>query len=245
MAATVHQAPLPKFQFNQNGIPLAGGRVFTYISNTTTKLATYTDYTGVTTNTNPVVLDTNGQADIWLQAGQTYTFVLAPAGLDDPPTNPIWTENGITGINDTTSATSSAQGSGVVLQTGDIKFFGANTGSLSAGWLVCNGAPVSRVTYATLFAVIGTTWGVGDGSTTFNLPDLRGTVPAGADNMGGSAASRITSASIGTAAILGARGGVQFAQTDTLTVNDPGHLHQITLSALNAPSGSVVDGQCG
>ena len=46
--------------------------------------------------------------------------------------------------------------------------------SAPSGWLACNGANVSRVDYATLFAAIGTTWGVGDGSTTFTLPDLRG-----------------------------------------------------------------------
>lgn len=45
-----------------------------------------------------------------------------------------------------------------------------------AGWLVCNGAAVSRTTYAALFAAIGTVWGAGDGVTTFNVPDIRGTV---------------------------------------------------------------------
>lgn len=43
-----------------------------------------------------------------------------------------------------------------------------------AGWLACDGALVSRTTYAALFAAIGTTWGAGDGSTTFQLPDMRG-----------------------------------------------------------------------
>lgn len=49
-----------------------------------------------------------------------------------------------------------------------------------AGWLLCNGAAVSRVTYAALFAAIGTTFGVGDGTTTFNVPDCRGRSPVGA-----------------------------------------------------------------
>ena len=47
------------------------------------------------------------------------------------------------------------------------------------GWLVANGAAVSRTTYAELFAAIGTVWGSGDGSTTFNLPDLRASAPVG------------------------------------------------------------------
>lgn len=52
-------------------------------------------------------------------------------------------------------------------------------GTVPTGWLVCNGAAVSRTTYAALFAYIGTVWGVGDGSTTFNLPDLRQKFPIG------------------------------------------------------------------
>lgn len=51
--------------------------------------------------------------------------------------------------------------------------------STPAGWLPCNGAAVNRTTFAALFAVIGTTFGVGDGSTTFNVPDLRGRAPIG------------------------------------------------------------------
>ena len=48
------------------------------------------------------------------------------------------------------------------------------------GWLLCNGAAISRTTYADLYAVISTTWGTGDGSTTFNVPDMRGRFPVGA-----------------------------------------------------------------
>lgn len=51
-----------------------------------------------------------------------------------------------------------------------------------AGWLKCGGQAVSRTTYAALFAAIGTTYGVGDGSTTFNLPDLRGEFVRGLDD---------------------------------------------------------------
>lgn len=105
---------------------------------------------------------------------------------------------------------------GVVLQ-----YAGATA---PTGWLLCYGQSVSRTTYAALFAVIGTTLGVGDGSTTFGLPDLRGRVVAGNDNMGGSAAGRITSAGAGfDGAVLGATGG---AQTHQLTVAQmPGHSH--------------------
>lgn len=48
-----------------------------------------------------------------------------------------------------------------------------------SGWLMCDGTPVSRTTFSALFAAIGTAYGAGDGSTTFNLPDMRGRVPVG------------------------------------------------------------------
>ncbi|MGA2480020.1 MAG: phage tail protein [Spirochaetia bacterium] len=52
----------------------------------------------------------------------------------------------------------------------------------NTGWLICNGQAISRLTYAALFAVLQTTWGAGDGSTTFNLPDYQETVPIGVGN---------------------------------------------------------------
>jgi phage-related tail fiber protein len=64
--------------------------------------------------------------------------------------------------------------------TGAVAFFGLNTAP--AGWLKANGALVSRTTYASLFTVIGTTYGAGDGSTTFALPDMRGEFPRGWDD---------------------------------------------------------------
>lgn len=62
--------------------------------------------------------------------------------------------------------------------SGVISMFGGQ--AAPAGWLLCDGAAVSRTTYANLFTVIGTTYGAGDGSTTFNLPDFRGIFPKGA-----------------------------------------------------------------
>ena len=56
------------------------------------------------------------------------------------------------------------------------------TDTAPSGWLLCYGQEVSRVTYAALFAVVSTTFGIGDGATTFNMPDLRGRVPLGKDN---------------------------------------------------------------
>ena len=59
------------------------------------------------------------------------------------------------------------------------------------GWLVCDGRAVSRETYGELFTAIGVTYGAGNGTTTFNIPDCRGRVIAGKDDMGGTAAGRL------------------------------------------------------
>jgi microcystin-dependent protein len=64
--------------------------------------------------------------------------------------------------------------------------------AVDVGVLQCYGQAISRPTYAGLFSRLGTTYGAGDGSTTFNLPDLRGCVTAGKDDMGGGAAGRLT-----------------------------------------------------
>jgi microcystin-dependent protein len=83
-------------------------------------------------------------------------------------------------------------------------------------WLFCFGQAISRSSYSALFAICGTTYGSGDGSTTFNLPDLRGRVIAGKDDMGGTSANRLTNQSGGlNGDTLGTSGG---SETHTLTV---------------------------
>lgn len=103
-----------------------------------------------------------------------------------------------------------------------------------SGWLLCYGQSLLRASYAALFAAIGTTYGAADG-THFNLPDMRGRVAAGKDDMGGSAAGRLTTAGSGVdGATLGANGGAQNyvllqanlpAFKPAITITDPGHIH--------------------
>ena len=64
--------------------------------------------------------------------------------------------------------------------TGSIQMYAGSTAP--SGWLICDGSAVSRDDYANLFSVIGTTYGAGDGSTTFNIPNLKGRVPVGLDS---------------------------------------------------------------
>lgn len=74
-------------------------------------------------------------------------------------------------------------------EPGDIKFIGH--AAIPSGWLACDGAAVSRATYGNLFSKVGTTWGAGDGSTTFNLPDMRGRSPIGSGTGGGLSARSV------------------------------------------------------
>jgi microcystin-dependent protein len=114
-----------------------------------------------------------------------------------------------------------------------IDYFGSTAPNSS--FVLAYGQAISRTTYATLFSLFGTTYGTGDGSTTFNIPDLRGRVIAGKDDMGGSAASRLTSTYFGaSAASLGAVGGSEShtltsaqlaSHTHANSLNDPGHTH--------------------
>lgn len=84
----------------------------------------------------------------------------------------------------------SAAVQGLLVPTGVFLPYGGTTAPSSA-WLLCAGQAVSRSTYSALFAILGTAFGAGDGSTTFNLPDFRGRTAVGIDNLGGSAANRI------------------------------------------------------
>lgn len=92
-----------------------------------------------------------------------------------------------------------------------------------AGWLLCQGQLVSRSVYAALFAAIGTAYGVGDGSTTFGLPDLRGRVVAGVDG-GAGRLSTAFSGGMGSVALAGVGG--EEAHVDTLTETNA-HAHTI------------------
>lgn len=119
------------FQFFSNlGIPLAGGKIYTYQAGSSTPLATYTDNGGVYANTNPIVLGVDGRPadEVWLTDGYNYKFVLKDA--DDVT---IQTYDNLYGIVGT-------QGSvGTVIPTGMISLWYGAVGSVPSGWYLCDG----------------------------------------------------------------------------------------------------------
>jgi microcystin-dependent protein len=117
--------------------------------------------------------------------------------------------------------------------------------SAPTGWLLCYGQAVSRTTYADLFAVVSTTYGTGDGSTTFNVPDLRGRVPAGQDDMGGTSANRLTNPGTTTGGIDGdVLGGTGGQENHTMTTAElVAHTHAVApLGIQGAFASGGVDG---
>jgi microcystin-dependent protein len=137
-------------------------------------------------------------------------------------------------------ALSSALGSAGAVPVGVVNPFAGATAP--SGWMLCYGQAVSRTIYSALFACIGTTYGAGDASTTFNVPDMRGRVVAGEDDMGGTAASRLTNAGSGiTGTTLGATGGAETVTLTSAQSGVPAHSHANTLvnNAVTTGAGSA------
>jgi len=117
--------------FTTTGIPLAGGKIYTYQAGSSTPLATYTDNTGATANANPIVLGTDGRpsSEIWLTYGYNYKFV-----LKDANDNTIQTYDNLYGIIGT------APTSGATIPAGLIAMWSGSIGSIPSGWYLCDGS---------------------------------------------------------------------------------------------------------
>lgn len=191
--------PLPVGRFmlwGNDGKPLAGGLVETYQAGTNIPLTTYADADLTVPNENPVELDLYGRAAIYVPDGTPIKIIVKDSAGVTLYTEP---EVMVPQIAVPPAAAGFLPGMGMA-------WFAA---AAPAGWLLCDGSAVSRATYAALFAVIGTTYGNGNGSTTFNLPDRRGRFGLG-------------KAAAGTGSVLGSSGG-------TLDHNHsvPAHAHVI------------------
>jgi hypothetical protein len=117
--------------FTTTGIPLAGGKIYTYQAGSSTPLATYTDNTGATANANPIVLGTDGRPsnEIWLTYGYNYKFVLKTA--DDTTIQTYDNLYGIIGVQATSGAT---------IPAGLISMWSGSIGSIPSGWYLCDGS---------------------------------------------------------------------------------------------------------
>lgn len=188
----------------------------------------YVDVTnpGTSEASKALVTDSNGSIDINAHDAATYGLKLGGT-LVTATAAELNYSDGVTS-NIQTQITANVNPAGMVSP-----YAGS---SAPTGWLLCQGAAVSRTTYATLFAIVGTTYGVGDGSTTFNLPDLGGRTVAGKE----ATATRLTSASAGgvDGGTLGASGGVEEHQ---LTISEmPAHTHTVG----NAPRAYAGGADC-
>lgn len=252
MASPQNLIPTPELQFlDVNGNPLAGGLVYTYAGDGATPKATFLTAVGTNANSNPVVLDAAGRGIFW--GTGTYVF-----GVYDSLGNQVYTqatqdptvELGATPFGlELLQLPNLAALEALVAPTGPTKpdvpwgtllpFTGP---AAPGGWVFCVGQLTSRTQYPNVFAAIGTTWGAGDGSTTFHLPDTRGRAMFGVD----AGAGVLTQASLGAGSVsfLGFYCGSELAAKDTITavVHDPGHEHTYTPAIGASSSGSGAFG---
>jgi hypothetical protein len=117
--------------FDNNGIPLAGGYIYTYQAGSTTPLATYTDVNGNIANSNPIVLSPSGRIpyELWLTFGFSYKFVIKT--VDDVL---IQTLDNLYPILQTSTAV------GDTIPPGLIAIWSGSTGSIPSGWVICDGS---------------------------------------------------------------------------------------------------------
>lgn len=207
MSASLMPHPMPAFFGTVAGVfgPMLNGYLYFYESGTTTPKDAYSDAAGTTPTGNPIRLNARGESPTAIYLG-TGAYSIALHDADDVE---VWTVDNIeqAGADALAAALAAAAQAQAIadsllttaelytllennrLPVGVILPFGAAT--VPSGYLPCDGSAVSRTTYADLFAVIGTTYGVGNGTTTFNLPDIRAKTLRGLDQSAGIDVGRV------------------------------------------------------
>lgn len=255
-------------QFDAQGRPLAGGFLYFYQSGTTTPQSAYQDSSLTIAHPNPITLDAAGRVPVFYLADGAIKIRLSDSG----GVTIIAADNLLVIGPSSGSGGSASVDATTVLATGDIKYT-YGTGALS-GFVRGNGRTIGSATSGateransdaqSLFQYLWTqdanlSVSTGRGvsasadwsaNKTITLPDFRGRVLAAMDDMGNSAASRLTSAGSGiTGTTLGASGG---AETVTIavgnvpqlavTITDPGHIHSSTGGYLGTQNNGNISG---
>lgn len=131
---SVNLSPVGNSQqfFDNNGVPLSGGLIYTYQAGSSTPLATYTDINATVANANPIVLNSSGRLDdeIWLTYGYYYKFV-----LKDSAGSTLGTYDNLYGIIGVQAAST-----GTTIPTGMISLWYGAIGSVPTGWYLCDGS---------------------------------------------------------------------------------------------------------
>lgn len=138
--------------FDNNGVPLSGGLIYTYQAGSSTPLTTYTTNAGTTPNTNPIILDAAGRTsnEIWMQTGYSYKFVLqTSAGVT------LQTLDNLYPILQTSAATVDP------FTVGMIMLWSGSIGSIPTGWALCNGSNGTPDLRDRFVIAAGSTYAVG------------------------------------------------------------------------------------
>jgi len=138
--------------FDNNGVPLAGGLIYTYQAGTSTPLATYTDNGGTTANANPIVLDSAGRVpyEIWMFTGYSYKFVIQSA-----------TATSIQTLDNLYPILQNAPTSAPAIPSGGIILWSGSTGSVPSGWYLCDGTNGTPDLRNSFIVGAGNTYAVG------------------------------------------------------------------------------------
>jgi len=185
-------------------------------------LETYTGFIPSLVDTNPTNSDPKSQGAAHIR-GTKKTLAVTFSGFTEPD---------VAVTVKASALNKAAQGDGNhFVPSGAVMAFGM--AAIPTGWLQCNGAAISRTTYAALFAQIGTTYGIGDGSTTFNVPNLLGAFVRGWNSTAG---GQDPSRALGSSQAAGNAPHTHTAASSVVNHNhtattstDPGHTHSTTL----------------
>ncbi len=240
---SVKIAPDARRQFiNASGVPYSGAKLFYYAAGSTTKQNTYTTSVGNVANSNPIVLDSAGRTPygVWFTAGLTYKEVLAPSTDTDPPGSPIFTEDNLSGVNDTSVAVSQWAASSLTptyISTTSFSVPGDQTTELHVGrrlqFSVTAGTVYGRIsvsaytTLTTITVVMDSGQTLDSGLNSFNWSILTATNPA---------IPRLSTTDLTNVDVMGLSGTQTASGTKTFSGNNT-HSGNNAFSGANSHSG--------